>query len=98
MRVKRRALETHIETHGATDPSLRFHLHALGPRKPIVYIIIGINKGNVVLFSKADILLLAQIVLLLRMNVRVVEEDCEINFRSDDRLHDLTGAGRTARV
>ncbi|STQ45226.1 Uncharacterised protein [Ewingella americana] len=42
--------------------------------KPIIGVVVGINKRNAVLFGKAHILFFAQGIFFLRVNIRVIEE------------------------
>lgn len=94
VRVQRRALKAHVEAHGATDASLRFVFHALGARKPIVAVVVRVDKGHAKLFRKADILVLAQFVFLQWMDVRVIEENGEVDARGVHGFHHFAAARR----
>ena len=97
-RIERRTLETHIEAHGAADAALGFPFHAFRALKPVIGVVIGINKRHAVLFRKANILLLTNEVFLLRMDIGVIEENGVLNARRLDSLHHFTGAGGAAGV
>ena len=97
-RIERRTLETHIEAHGAADAALGFPFHAFRALKPVICIVIGINKRHAVFFRKANILLLTNEVFLLWMDIGVVEENRVVNPRSLDSLHHFTRAGGAAGV
>ena len=60
--------------------------------KPMVNIIIRVNKRHPPLLAKTDILLLTHPVLLLRMNIRIIEKDSRPDTRRQQRLNDLPGA------
>src|SRR5690606_17251885 len=68
MGVERRALEAHVEAHGAADAALGLPLHAPGAREPVVLVVVGIDEGDAVLLGEADVLVLAQEILPLRMD------------------------------
>ncbi|KAG1469829.1 hypothetical protein G6F57_012029 [Rhizopus arrhizus] len=98
MRVQRGALETHVEAHRAADAALGLVLHAARAAEPVVGVVVAVDEGDVVLLGEADVLLLAQLVFLHRMDVGVVEEDRVVDPGGGDRLHHFAGAGRAARV
>jgi hypothetical protein len=73
--IQRRTLEAHVEAHGAAGASLGLPLHTLGPREPVILVVIRIHKFNTVLVGEADVLFLAQQVFVLGVDVRIVEKD-----------------------
>ena len=46
------ALEAHVEAHGAADAAFRLPFHALGPREPVVLVVIRIDERHGMLFGK----------------------------------------------
>ncbi len=64
VRVERRALEAHVEAHGAADAALGLVLHALGAREPVVAVVVGIYERDIELLREADVLVLAKFVFL----------------------------------
>mmetsp|Transcript_12864 Transcript_12864/g.30211 ORF Transcript_12864/g.30211 Transcript_12864/m.30211 type:complete len:220 (-) Transcript_12864:931-1590(-) len=96
MRIQRRALEAHVEAHGAAHAALGLVLHPPGPLEPVVPIVVGIDEGHAELLGEADVLVLAQLVFLERMDVGVVEEDGVVDARGQHGLHDLARARRAA--
>ena len=73
--IKRRALKTHIKTHGAALALLWLPLEAFDAAKPIVAVIIRVDKWNVELFGKTDIFIFADFVFFARMNIGIVKEN-----------------------
>src|SRR5690606_17284737 len=57
-----------------------------------------VDERDAMLFGEADVLLLADLVLFDRMDVRVVEVDRVVDAGSRHGFHDLAGTGRAARV
>ena len=96
MRVQRRAFETHVETHGTADSSFGFVLHAAGTFEPVVAVIVCVNKRNAEFLGEPNVLVFAQFVFLLRMDIGVVEENGEVDARRLHGLHDFSRAWRTA--
>jgi hypothetical protein len=92
VRVKRGALEAHVEAHRAADAALRLPLHSSRPREPVFLVVIGIHEGYAVLLRETDIFLLTQFILAQGMDVRVVEVDREVDAGGEHRLHDFAGA------
>jgi len=64
----------------------------------IIGIVICINDRYPVLFGKTDILVFAQQILLLRMDVRVVEKNGILNTGRLNGLHHLTRTRSAARM
>src|SRR3569623_1196840 len=98
MRIERGALKAHVKAHGAACAALRLPLHALGSRKPVVLVVVSIDETNAMLLGKAHVLILAQKIFALRMDVRVVEEDGVVDAGGEHRLHHLARARRAARM
>src|SRR5690554_2965905 len=96
MRIQCRALEAHVKAHGATDAALRLMLHASGTFEPVVPVVIRIDEGHAELLRKADVLVLAQLVLLAWMDVGVVEENRVVDAGGQHGLHDLARTWRAA--
>src|SRR5580658_3800024 len=98
MGIERGALETHVKAHRAADSALWLILHALGARKPVVGVVVRIHEGDAALLRKSDVLVLAQLVFLLWMDIRIVEEDRKIDAALEHRFHDLARTGGAAGV
>src|SRR5690606_15990655 len=96
--VERRALEAHVEAHGAAPAALGLVLHAAGAGEPLVLVVVGIDELDAVLLGERDVLALSDLVLRARMDVRVVEEDRVLDARFEHRFHDLAGARGAAGV
>ena len=96
MGIQRRALKAHVKTHGAADAFFRLIFHAFGALKPVVGVVVAVNKGNIMLFGKADIFLLADQILFDRMNIRIIEKDGEIDAGMNQSFHHFAGTGRAA--
>ncbi len=73
MGVERGALKAHIKAHGATNASFGFVFHAFGALKPVVGIVVAIDKGDVEFFSKGDVLIFAQEIFFAWMDVGIVK-------------------------
>ena len=96
VRVQRRALETHVEAHGAAHAALGFVLHTLGPGEPVVLVVVRIDEGYAELLRETDVLVLAQNVFLQGMDIGVIEEDCKVNAGGQHRFHHLPTTGGAA--
>src|SRR5687767_1793503 len=81
--VERSALEAHVEAHGAAPALLRLVFHPLRAREPVVGVVVRIHERHAELLREADVLALAQLVFLLRVHVRVVEEDRVVDARGE---------------
>lgn len=90
MGVKGGPLEAHVEAHGAAYTTFGLPFHAFCPGEPVVLVIIGVDKWNSVLFGEPNVFVLAEEILPLGVDVRVVEEDCIVDARRRHRLHHLT--------
>mmetsp|Transcript_8232 Transcript_8232/g.23455 ORF Transcript_8232/g.23455 Transcript_8232/m.23455 type:complete len:321 (+) Transcript_8232:2716-3678(+) len=79
--VRRRLLHAHVKAHGAPRTALGLELHALGAVVPLahVVVVVRVHEGDAELLSVALVLVLADHVLLLRVDVRVVEEDGHVD-------------------
>ena len=73
-------------------------LHPFGASKPVIGIVIGVNNGYAMLLGKTDVLVFTQQVFLLRMDVRVIEENGVLDAGGLNGFHHLTGTGSTAGV
>src|SRR5687767_12007156 len=98
MGVERSALEAHVEAHGAALALLRLVLHPLRAREPVVGVVVRVHERHPELLREADVLALPQLVFLLRVDVRVVEEDRVLDARRQHRLHHFARARRAAGV
>ena len=96
--MERGAVHAHVETHRAPSAALGIELHTLGPRHPIVDVVVRVNKVDAELGGVALVLLLADLVLLARVDVRVVEEDRHLMALRHHLLYHGAAAWCAARV
>jgi hypothetical protein len=71
MRIKRGAFEAQIEALGTAGSSFRFLLQAMNPGEPSVGIIISIDEFYAVLFRETAILIFAQTIFPLGMDIGI---------------------------
>lgn len=98
MGVPSRAFKPYIKTQRTAFAAFGFLLEPFDVLEPVSLIVIGIDEGDVMLFSKANVLLLADVILSAGVNVGIVEVDRKVDMRIEHGFDDLTRARGAARV
>src|SRR5690606_33603955 len=81
MGVEGCALKAHVKADRTTLAALGGVFQTAYAFKPVIHVVVGINKFDTVLFGKADVFLLAQFIFAHRMDIGVVEENGVFNPR-----------------
>ena len=98
VRIQSRPFKAHIKASRTALATLGFHFHPLRARKPIIGVIISINKWDPHLLCVPNIFLLSNLIFFERVNIRVIKENRKLNIRGDHRLHQLASTRRAARM
>ena len=96
--IERGAFKAHVKAHAASPSAFGIPFHAFGARKPVVGVVVAVDKGHVVLVCKGDVFVFAQQIFFARVDVGVVEEDGVVNAGGQQGFHHFAGTRRAAGV
>lgn len=86
------------KAHAAADAFFWFEFHATGEAEPAGSVVVAILEGDAFLLAEGDVVGLAEFVLLTGVDVGVVKQHLEIDFRLSDGTNNLSCTGCTATV